>query len=342
MGKILVYTNLTTSTDVVSVENFLGFSDHDFVFETIYYNHVTHDHSAYDKVFALVDTSCIAVSDEFKKDLLHKVGTLVKKDVRIVLCNFWESKSQILATDYSTMLQQYDFDVWHGGTTYFWFIMQQRYKDMESGFYHNHKTFDFLFLHKTQRPHRDLLFDHLSNQGLLSNSLYSYHSRGIALDPKFEVPRYRYGYPRYGADRDLHEDPYNHCAWNIVPETSADESFITEKLWKPIVAKQPFIVHAKADYLKTLRALGFKTYGTHIDETYDDEQDLGSRTKRIVDVCRSLQGSNHKKMYDETREIREHNHKTFFDEAILKTHVNEYLRLLLKLADTRQVSSRET
>ena len=339
MGRILVYTNLTTSTDVVSVENFLRFSDHDFVFETVYYNHVEYDHSAYDKVFALVDTSCIVVSEEFKKDLLHKVKTLVKKDVRIVLCNLWESENQIMATDYPTILQQYDFDIWHGGTTYFWFIMLQSYKDTQFDFYHNHKTFDFLFLNKAQRPHSDLLFDHLSDQGLLSDSLYSYHSRGIALDSKFEVPSYRYSYPRYGADRDLHEDPYNLCAWNIVPETSADETFITEKLWKPIVAKQPFIVHAKAGYLKTLRGLGFMTYGSHINESYDDEQDLGLRTKRIVDVCRSLKGCNHTKMYNETREIREHNHKIFFDEAHLKTHVNQYLRLLLKLVDNGQVSS---
>ena len=124
-----------------------------------------------------------------------------------------------------------------------------------------------------------------------------------------------------------------------MPETSADETFITEKLWKPIVAKQPFIVHAKAGYLKTLRGLGFMTYGSHINESYDDEQDLGLRTKRIVDVCRSLKGCNHTKMYNETREIREHNHKIFFDEAHLKTHVNQYLRLLLKLVDNGQVSS---
>ena len=333
MGRILVYTNLTTSTDVVSVENFLRFSDLEFDFETIYYNHAIQDHSKYDKVFALIDTGCIVVSDEFKKDLVHKVETLANKGVRIVLCNFWESEDQILKTDYPYLLRDYDFDVWHGGTTYFWYIMQQRYKKMQFNFEHDIKSFDFLFLNKAQRPHRDLLFDSLLHQEILSNSLYSYHHRAIKLDPKFEVPKYRNAYPRYGADRDLYEEPYNHCAWNIVPETSADEAFMTEKLWKPIVAKQPFIVHAKVDYLKTLRALGFKTYGTHIDETYDDEQDLDLRTKRIVDVCRYLKGSDHLAFYESSQHIREHNHKTFFDETLLKGHVNQYLRLLLKLVD---------
>ena len=333
MGRILVYTNLTTSTDVVSVENFLRFSDHDIEFETIYYNHVLNDHSKYDKVFALISTGCMVVSDEFKDDLMHKVDTLVKKDIRIVLCNFWESKKQIMSTEYPKILKEYDFDVWHGGTAYFWFIMQQRYKNMQFDFYYNHKAFDFLFLNKAQRPHRDLLFDSLSKEGLLSNSLFSYHDKDILLDPEFELPKYRNNYPRYGADRDLYEKPYNHSAWNIVPETSADELFMTEKLWKSIVAKQPFIVHAKADYLKTLRALGFMTYGEHIDETYDDVQDLSSRTKCIVDLCRSLKGSNHTKMYEMTHTIREHNYKTFFDETLLKSHVNQYLKLLLKLVD---------
>lgn len=333
MGKILVYTNLTTSTDVVSVENFLRFSDHEFVFETIYYNHVSHDHSEYDKVFALVDTSCMVVSDEFTEDLLHKVETLVKKNVKIVLCNFWESENQILQTKYPNLLEKFEFDIWHGGMIYFWFIMQQRYKGIQFDFYHNHKSFDFLFLNKAQRSHRDLLFDSLLDEELLSNSLYSYHHRDLKLETKFEVPKYQYDYPRYGADRDLYEEPYNHCAWNIVPETSADEIFMTEKLWKPIVAKQPFIVHAKAGYLKQLRNLGFKTYRAHIDETYDDENDLDTRTKRIVDVCRALKGTNHTKMYEDTKDTREHNHKTFFDEALLKGHVNQYLRLLLKLVD---------
>ena len=79
------------------------------------------DHSKYDKVFALIDTGCIVVSDEFKKDLVHKVETLANKGVRIVLCNFWESEDQILKTDYPYLLRDYDFDVWHGGTTYFWY-----------------------------------------------------------------------------------------------------------------------------------------------------------------------------------------------------------------------------
>ena len=333
MGKILVYTNLTGSTDVLEVERYLSFSEFDFEFETIYYNHATHDHSRFDKVFALIDTGCIVVSDEFKNDLLQKVDALIKKNVRIVLCNFWESEQQIMETDYPTILKDYEYDIWHGDKTYFWYLMQTRYISRNFYFDHSKKQYDFLYLNKAQRPHRDLLFDSLMKEDVLSNSLYSYHHRGISLKKEYEIPQYRDSYPRYGADRDLYERPYNSTAMNLVSETSADEIFMTEKIWKPIVARQPFIVHADYGYLKELRALGFKTFAKQIDETYDDTPNLTERTAKIVSLCKSIKAGTHKNLYESTRSIRDHNYRIFFDKDVLKSKVNDSLRRFLKFVN---------
>ena len=335
MGKILIYTNLTGSTNVIDVESYLKYSGYDFIFDNIYYNHCRHDHSQYDRVFALIDTSCHVVSDEFKQDLLQKVKTLNNKNTTIVLCNFWESRNQILQTEYVELLKDYEYTIWDGSTTYFWFKMYERYKNYKFEFHHTHKNYDFLYLNKTRRSHRDLLFDKLTKENVLSNSLYSYHHRGIKLNPDYEIEQYKNYYPRYGADRDIYEKSYNETIFNIVSETSIEETFITEKVWKPIIAKQLFIIHGKHHYLKHLKNLGFKTYGDFIDESYDNFESVEQRTDAIIKLCSELKGIDHTELYANTQEIREYNQKIFFSKEHLQNAIKETINDLLKLVDSR-------
>jgi len=208
--------------------------------------------------------------------------------------------------------------------------MYERYRKQQFYFEHSQKYFDFMYLNKAQRHHRDLLFDSLINKGLLDKSLYSYHHRGIALDQKYEMQQYRDSYPQYGADRDIFERPYNDSAWNIVSETSVDEKFITEKTWKPILAKQPFIVHGYSGILADLRQLGFNTFSDWIDESYDTLQDLASRTKSIVGVCESVMKQDYENVYSKTTDAREHNHRLFFDGKKLSEAVTKDVNLLLE------------
>lgn len=339
MGKILIYTNLTGSTNVVDVESYMKYCPHEYTFDTVYYNHCRHDHSQYDRVFALVDTSCDIVSEEFKQDLLAKVKTLHNKKATIVLCNFWESRSQILKTGYTDLLKDYDYTVWDGANTYFWFKMYERYHNSTFKFNHTLKPYDFLYLNKTQRKHRDLLFDELINKNLLSNSLYSYHHRGITLNPEYESQPHRKGYPKYGADRDIFEKPYNETVFNIVSETSVDESFITEKLWKPIIAKQIFIVHGKAHYLNAIKQLGFQTYHDFIDEGYDSMGNFDQRTSAIVSLCKNIKGINHLELYYNSESVRNHNFKTFFSKEMLERAIVKDINSLFELVDSSKVSS---
>ena len=48
--------------------------------------------------------------------------------------------------------------------------------------------------------------------------------------------------------------------------------FPTEKIWKPILAGIPFVCIATQNFLKRVRDLGFKTYDTVWDESYDEEE----------------------------------------------------------------------
>jgi hypothetical protein len=75
-------------------------------------------------------------------------------------------------------------------------------------------------------------------------------------------------------------DPF----WHVVTETVFyyDKLHLTEKIFKPIVSKQPFMLLAAPGNLAYLRSYGFKTFDSIIDESYDTIQDPDQRTEAVV------------------------------------------------------------
>jgi hypothetical protein len=65
-------------------------------------------------------------------------------------------------------------------------------------------------------------------------------------------------------------------------------SFFTEKIAKPIIAHRLFIVISGQHYLRNLRRLGFKTFDSILDETYDTIEDPETRWNMAVDQAISL------------------------------------------------------
>lgn len=85
-------------------------------------------------------------------------------------------------------------------------------------------------------------------------------------------------------DGDLIE-PYHRSRIELVVETETKYFFITEKTTKPIRAGIPFVMIAQENYLKKLKQLGFKTFHPYINESYDQESNLG---KRVDQACRAF------------------------------------------------------
>jgi hypothetical protein len=61
-----------------------------------------------------------------------------------------------------------------------------------------------------------------------------------------------------------------------------DKLHLTEKIFKPIVSKQPFMLLAAPGNLAYLKSYGFKTFDSVIDESYDTIQDNDLRTEAVV------------------------------------------------------------
>ena len=84
---------------------------------------------------------------------------------------------------------------------------------------------------------------------------------------------------------------YNQTFYTAYTETIDDIDFgvFTEKTAKPIIAKRPFVVFGSPGHLKALRKLGFKTFSSVIDESYDNEE---NREKRFQMVIRAMEKVN--------------------------------------------------
>lgn len=94
------------------------------------------------------------------------------------------------------------------------------------------------------------------------------------------------------------------------PEPSYSCAFASEKTYKPIIARHPFVMVSTAGFLKEFRSLGFQTFSPWINEDYDLMEDDQQRLIRIVDeihrLC-NLSDSQWTQMLLDLEAILEHN-----------------------------------
>jgi hypothetical protein len=111
----------------------------------------------------------------------------------------------------------------------------------------------------------------------------------------------------------------NDSFWHIVTETVFyyDKLHLTEKIFKPIVMKQPFMLLAASGNLAYLKSYGFKTFEGIIDESYDSIQDNDQRTEAVVAqlawYC-SLSAEKKQRVIEAIAPIVEYNFHHFYGE----------------------------
>ena len=93
-------------------------------------------------------------------------------------------------------------------------------------------------------------------------------------------------------------------------------SFITEKTWKGISCRKPFIMYSTPQHLKRLQLLGYKTFSPYIDESYDLIEDNKERFYAIVDEIERINKLPQKEFIDlivNIQPIINHNFKVLMD-----------------------------
>ena len=122
--------------------------------------------------------------------------------------------------------------------------------------------------------------------------------------------------------------------FEVVPETVLYSSclFLSEKVFKPILFKKPFLVLSSIHTLSYLRKLGFKTFEPVIDESYDFETDNVIRTLKVLQEVKKLCSMSHvmlRKKLDQLDEILEYNHNHFMStdwHFNIQTEVQKYIK----------------
>lgn len=111
---------------------------------------------------------------------------------------------------------------------------------------------------------------------------------------------------------------YQSSYFSVVTETLYNYPirFITEKVFRPITHKHPFILLAPPKSLEILKSLGYKTFSSVIDESYDNELDHNKRLIMVVNEIERLCNLTETQLqhYKESLiPIVEHNYRNIMD-----------------------------
>tara|TARA_B110000977_G_scaffold132308_1_gene168477 strand:- start:202 stop:1266 length:1065 start_codon:yes stop_codon:yes gene_type:complete len=348
----------------IKLEQFINMhslSDQTFDMTGEYYTMHNYDLDSYDRKFAMIDiryeNDRLKSNTEFNAELKKRCDLLHSQGFVFIKATPWESLENVNSTEQYPEIE-IDHVKWTGDVSWFWFYMYVKHLNNKFEFTHDHngsywhKKHDFLYLNKASRSHRVKLYNKLEDGDVLDNSIHTFvgGKSERRLEKEYELPGIDpEHYPRFGKDQDIYELPYIDTVCSIVSETNDNdyEVFMTEKIWKPIMAQHVFVVHGNYLYLQRLREMGFKTFGNYFDESYDLERDSDKRIDKIVTLMKELKSTcddgsiverGNKKWQDiylQTKALRQHNYDTMFDKEKLSLEINKTLNLFLEFADSR-------
>jgi len=176
---------------------------------------------------------------------------------------------------------------------------------------------DFLALAFTVRPGKKIMLDALKENGLY-NKGYITDSDNII--DNLDDSKGRYNIRSMTDEYEKHPNFMNITPWTkavhfelVIEDTESNVPlYASEKIYRAMYNKMPFIVHGKKGYLQLLKDLGYKTFDTIFDESYDE---LGNRedkamliAKEISNFC-NLEQAKKQDLIKSVNDIVEHNYE---------------------------------
>lgn len=202
-------------------------------------------------------------------------------------------------------------------------------KSLENIFSNNLRPYKFICLQRRPKIQRLALFTELFDQesGILTMGIGDQNNfnyiDSIEITLSLEYPKIYKKYQKrkiktilpkqydveLSFENPTHDDnvkKYFNSYLHIVSETyfenTSTQMFFSEKIYKPIVFLQPFILFGQTNSLKYLKELGFKTFSSFIDESYDDIKDDHQRFYAALNSVKEFLKQDiteiHKKMKD--------------------------------------------
>jgi hypothetical protein len=177
-----------------------------------------------------------------------------------------------------------------------------KYKDDTLLTFHYESRSDY---HKAHLGFEDLLYKYGPNSEIVINSFDLIQKSPLLLEESNT-------YPLNNPECYKILSWYNDFFVEIICETyfSGKTFYPTEKTWRAIAAKTPFIIQGPTNFLKQLKKLGFKTFDRWWDESYDEDP-YDYKLAAILRIIDEINGLDINKVYNEMQPILEHNYNVF-------------------------------
>jgi hypothetical protein len=193
---------------------------------------------------------------------------------------------------------------------------------------HHFSCYNRLFAEN--RPHRLQLLADLYDNDLLEKTAISFPSHDPLTDQSYSdvtgrndiqkiLPLTIDDVQHSNNSHSIDIETANTCAVQLVTETVHDinENYLSEKIYKPMVLRQPFIVFGPPHSLQTLHNMGYKTFSTFWPEGYDDIIEHDTRYNAAFNIVKRLGKMHINEIEDVLHDLRmqsvlEHNHQWFF------------------------------
>jgi hypothetical protein len=99
---------------------------------------------------------------------------------------------------------------------------------------------------------------------------------------------------------------YLHIVSETYFETNKNQLFFSEKIYKPVIFLQPFIIFSQPFSLQKFRELGFKTFSSHyINEGYDNIIDNRKRFLAALTQVKKVISMSHTELHETIKYFRE-------------------------------------
>ena len=184
------------------------------------------------------------------------------------------------------------------------------------------------------RHHRIWFYKYLCEAGLIDKGLVSmnafsperYYFEGEVINDE-EAIYINQDLPKlvYGKRNDELDDNFYICRFNneqsldtyttVISEAQCGDSdktmFLSEKTFKVIAVRHPFIIMGNKDSMRMMRKIGYKTFDGFIDESYDSLP-THERMLAIIESLKKLDKVSDKiEWFKSLENIIEHNYETF-------------------------------
>lgn len=194
----------------------------------------------------------------------------------------------------------------------------------------------FACLNKRIRPHRVWFYYYLFNSGLLNEGLVSmnefdkhwyywegkFFEDGLLDECSSILPLLVYDTPNNVLDDNIYinrfpEQVVKDTFFTVVSEAHCGDSdntmFLSEKTFKVIGCRHPFLIMGNKDSMAMMRKIGYKTFDGFIDEGFDTLP-THERLNYIIESIRKVTMIKDKiEWYKSMEEIIEHNYNTLID-----------------------------